>query len=134
MAAFNTGDIITFKYSKISTHDKAPLLLVIAPLWKNKIHGINIHYLTSQKRELVYAMLNTSFREHSEVLRGYTTFAQLLRSGTLEAALKIPDTFYERFIKAIVRSNAYRTFEPRFISQTRRLDINNEQTKNLILQ
>lgn len=41
-----TGDLVSFRYKGLKVHDPAPMVLVIAPLYENCMHGLNARYLS----------------------------------------------------------------------------------------
>tara|TARA_Y100000310_G_C20585982_1_gene765421 strand:- start:78 stop:371 length:294 start_codon:yes stop_codon:yes gene_type:complete len=91
MAKFNIGDTITFRYNKREARDKNPTLLVVSPLFKNHVHGVNLNYLNDAEREYISKDINSSDKITSEI-------------------------FYEQHVKPRLRSNAYRTYTPRLMS------------------
>ena len=94
MAKFNIGDVITFRYNKIGTNDRNPTLLVVSPLFKNHVHGVNLNYLNENERNLVLENVNKADKGTSEI-------------------------FYEGHVKPRLRSNAYRTYIPRLMGNVK---------------
>src|SRR3990167_1771006 len=123
MISFKAGDIITFRYSKLGAHDPMPVVLVIAPLFNNLVHGINIKYLRpGTERRLLVAILDEEFRKQPIVANELNRFPFLKRTienSDIQNALKIPQAFYYNYIKQIVVSDAYRTYNPALMGAVR---------------
>lgn len=123
MIAFKTGDLITFRYNKIGVHDTAPVVAVIAPLFNNLVHGINVKYLLpGTERRVLLAILDEEFRKNPQIqieLNRFVYLKQLFATEDMENALKIPQAFYTRYIKPIMQSDSYRTYHPMYMSGIR---------------
>jgi hypothetical protein len=132
MIRLNTGDLVTFRYNKIGSTDKTPLVLVIAPFYKNQVHGINVRYLqTSAERRLLVAILDENFRKIPQVAAEISRNIMLrgiLSTNDVQNALRVPQTFYQRYIKPIIRTDAYRIYNPALMYGARTID-----NKQLIL-
>lgn len=117
---FDTGDIISFRYTKITATDKTPMIVVLAPLYEGHVHGINIRYLPAgSERRLLVALTDEELRKTKEMqleLNRVPLLKRLLETDDINNALKIPQAFYERYIKLILRTNAYRKYKPAFMS------------------
>ena len=123
MIVFKTGDLITFRYSKIGVHDTTPVVAVIAPLFNNLVHGINVKYLLpGTERRILLAILDAEFRKNPQVqleLNRFQYLKQILETDDIENALKIPQALYVRYIKPIMQSDSYRTYHPMYMSGIR---------------
>lgn len=126
MLQFKTGDLITFGYNRIGAHDLAPVVVVIAPLYNNLVHGINVKYLLpGTERRILLAILDENFRKIPQVqaeLNRFVYLKQILETDDIENALKIPQAFYHRYIKPIMQSDSYRTYNPVYMSAIRILE------------
>jgi len=108
------GNLITFRYNKTGINDKQPNVLVLG-IYNEKLHGININYLTSSQIK----RLKSAFDQSS--------LANYFRSkkNISESIEKDPLLFYNNYVKKFMRvinTNCYRTYNIKNIKNVKIMD------------
>lgn len=84
------GDIIRFSYP--GGTDPAPVAMYLDN-YKGKIHALNFNYMTKAERRYYFLLFKVNFHKHKVKIS--------------------PLDFYNKYIKTRLRSNAYRTYDPK---------------------
>lgn len=110
------GQIVRFTYKshigatpdEISSDFKE--ILVLHPLWQNKVHGIDLKRITAAEREVLHTIMDPKQRGKPHKISLINDILQ--RMDPLEE-IKNPMTFYSKFVKVFLRNkDAYRTYFP----------------------
>jgi len=111
------GSIIRFSYSGKEVNDSRPLVLVLNPRYKGKLHGLNVSYLTeSNLRKLLGLMRETTQGRIKRLLK--------LRLPLLKADIGDPYRFYHSRLRSFLtgKPDCYRTYKYNGIGGVRIID------------
>src|SRR5580765_4134031 len=93
MASLKSGDIVRFSYNAPDRHDTQPIVLYLDQ-YKGLIHAINFNYASQGERRHFYLLFKVKYYQKQIS----------------------PLSFYKSEIKGKLKSNAYRTYNPKYIS------------------
>ena len=111
------GSIIRFSYSGKEVNDSRPLVLVLNPRWRGKLHGLNISYLKeSNLKQLLNLIKETTQGRIKRLLK--------LRLPLLKADIGDPNKFYHSRLKSFLvgKPDCYRTYTYSGIGGVRIID------------
>ena len=111
------GSIIRFSYSGKEVNDSRPLVLVLNPRWRGKLHGLNISYLKeSNLKQLLELVKETAQGRIKRLLK--------LRLPLLKADIGNPMSFYHSRLKSFLngKPDCYRTYNYGGIGGVRIID------------
>ena len=113
------GSIIRFTYSGKEVTDSRPLVLVLNPRWRGKLHGLNLNYLKEPILKRLWTMVQ-------ETVQGKIERLIKLRLPLLKPDIGNPYSFYhtrlKRFLKGRPNTNAYRTYNYKNVGGVRVID------------
>lgn len=127
---YNVGDIVTFNYGSPRAKDPAPIVMVVAPLYEGKMHGVNLKYLPEQEREMLLRIANPEY--HSRI-GDYVEKLPALQK-VLDKRRDDPETmgskvFYTKYVGGFAnRWNCYRQYRPEFMTNVHKVDLNKFKT------
>jgi len=112
------GSVIRFKYGGKQVTDKQPLVLVLNPKWKGKLHGINVNYLSETDLNKLVKLVKQTLAQKA---------AQFLGFGKrmTKADIGDPFKFYHTRLKMFLGSQSvsmYRTYDINAITNVRLVD------------
>lgn len=112
---FKPGDIIRFTYDPQdvdeNTGDRFKEVLVLNPLWKWKMHGIDLKRLTPAERAVLEAVLDPEQKDKPHHLPLVNDIKR--RMDPIEL-INNPVVFYSKFVKPFLRrADAYRQYVPK---------------------
>lgn len=127
---YNIGDIITFNYGAPKAKDPSPIVLVIAPLYEGKMHGVNLKYLPDKEREMLLRIANPDY--HSKigdyVLR-FPALQKVLNKRKEDPEMMGSKVFYTKYVGGFAnRYNCYRQYRPQFMMNVNKIDLNKFKT------
>lgn len=47
------GTVVLFRYTSPTANDRAPNVLILTPSYQNKVHGLNLRYMTPKEQQMV---------------------------------------------------------------------------------
>lgn len=113
---FQVGSTIRFTYNHPSeaideaTGDRFKEIFVLQPLWRARVHGIDLKRLTAAEREVIRASFDPESKKKPHRLSIVNDI--LKRMDPIEE-IKNPQSFYQKFVKVFLRNkDAYRTYDP----------------------
>ena len=115
------GSIVRFGYSGKNVHDSKPLVLVLHPRYKGKLHGLNLSYIPE-------SVLKSLWKEVQETVQGKIKRLLKMRLPLLKPDIGDPQKFYHSRLKGFLKSKlgktsvAYRLYNSRNISGVRIVD------------
>jgi len=112
VAQVQIGDLVAFSYPAVHqrgtrAHDKFPSVLILHPLWRNNIHGLNFNYLSDDEINMLRMLIDPSFqlkyaenlmRKNPNLMR---EFDRIITQAA-NAVITSPRDFYVRVIKPII--------------------------------
>ena len=117
MIKLNPGDRVRFTYLHPPdavdefTGDQYKEVLVLNPMWMNRVHGIDLKRLTTAEREVLYAIMDPKTKEKPHRL---PLVNDIVRRMDPLTEIKSPQAFYSKFVKVFLRqADAYRQYDPR---------------------
>ena len=132
MAQYQIGDLVAFSYPAVHlqgtrAHDKYPSVLILHPLWRNNIHGLNFNYLGDDEINVLRMLIDPAFqlkyienlqRKNPNLVREFDRII----SNAANAVITSPHDFYNRVIKPFIITRGwdpYRRFRPDKITNLR---------------
>ena len=121
MIKFNPGQVIRFTYNHKQldedSGDRFKEVFVLNPLWRGKMHGIDMKRLTQAERTVLTAVFDPKTKKGMHRIPMVNDI--LRRMNPLEE-VKNPMSFYQKFVKVFLRSkDAYRMYEsPKMLNVT----------------
>tara|TARA_Y100000593_G_scaffold79827_1_gene148748 strand:- start:880 stop:1338 length:459 start_codon:yes stop_codon:yes gene_type:complete len=115
------GAIVRFSYSGKDVNDKRPLVLVLNPRFKGKLHGLNISYISESVLKQMLDLVR-------ETAQGKIRRLIKMRLPLLRADIGDPYRFYHSRLKGFLKSklgktsDAYRTYNYNGVSGIRIID------------
>tara|TARA_B100000287_G_scaffold277967_1_gene261890 strand:+ start:3621 stop:4073 length:453 start_codon:yes stop_codon:yes gene_type:complete len=111
------GSIIRFSYNGKEVNDSRPLVLVLNPRYRGKLHGLNISYLTESNLKQLLNLVK-------ETAQGRIKRLLSLRLPLLKADIGDPYKFYHSRLKGFLRGkpDSYRTYKYGGIGGVRIID------------
>ena len=115
------GSIVRFGYSGKNVHDSKPLVLVLHPRYKGKLHGLNLSYIPE-------SVLKSLWKEVQETVQGKIKRLLKMRLPLLKPDIGNPQKFYHSRLKGFLKSKlgktsaAYRLYISSNISGVRIVD------------
>lgn len=103
------GEIIRFNYKGIHARVKMPMVLVLNPFWRGKVHAVSLDVISDSTLVDLYKIVRETIGAKAQKLLK-------LRLPLIKADIKDPEKFYhtrlKRFIKQKFESNTspYRTY------------------------
>lgn len=115
---FDFGQIIRFTYQHqdvdASTGDKFKEVLVLNPLWNNKLHAIDLQRLSPAERKVLELVLDPEQKDKPSPIPLVNDIKRRMDPIQL---IRNPVAFYSRFIKPFLRGkDAYRQYVPRLMT------------------
>jgi len=125
MARLKIGDLAAFSYPArhlegTRAHDKYPSVLVLHPLWKNNVHGLNFNYLSDDEINVIRMLIDPGFqlkyienlsKKNPNLVR---EFDRIIGSAG-NAVITSPYDFYSRVIRPFIITRGwdpYRRYVP----------------------
>jgi len=95
----NPGDVLRFNYTSKNHTDDSPIILYL-DYFEGKVHGVNMNYMSQAQRRYYYLLFKVKY-----------------------AKKKLsPLDFYTSEIKGRLRQNSYRTYLPKFMKGTTKVN------------
>ena len=115
------GSIVRFSYGGKKVTDSKPLVLVLHPRYKGKLHGLNLSYIPE-------SVLKSLWKEVQETVQGKIKRLLKMRLPLLKPDIGDPQKFYHSRLKGFLKSKlgktsvAYRLYNSSNISGVRIVD------------
>lgn len=124
MAAYNSGDLVTFTYSSPTAHDPHPIVLVVTPRWDGFLHAVNLKKLPDREREMLLRIVNPNYHSVTgNYVEKIPALQRILEKRRMDPEHVSSKEFYQRYVSGFVnRYNSYRKYKPEYISGVRILD------------
>ena len=115
------GHIVMFNYTGEDVNTRRPLVLVLNPSWKSKLHGIKLDAVPEAALQRLYSLVKEKRMDKiRKLLR--------LRLTLLSSSIINPERFYKKKIKSWMQrdfktvGNPYRTYSRKGITSIRLID------------
>jgi len=109
LTKIQAGQIIRFNYTGDYAHVKRPLVLVLNPNWRGKLHAVTLDYLSDDVLKKLYTIVKETIGEKIKKLLK-------LRLPLLKPDIADPEKFYYNRLKPFIKINfdigesPYRTY------------------------
>ena len=120
-ADVRAGNIVRFNYSGEKAHIRRPLVFVLHPRFRNKLHGLVLDHISD---DLLKKLANIT----KETITGRLQKLTNLRLPLLKADIQDPRRFYETRLKQFIKTyfpegeSPYRTYNVSGITNMRAID------------
>ena len=122
---YKVGDIITFNYGAPGAKDTSPIVLVVAPLYNGKMHGVNLKYLPEKEREMLLRRANPDY--HSKIgdyVFKFPALKKVLDKRREELNTMGSKAFYVKYVGGFAnRYNCYRQYKPEYMMNIHKIDM-----------
>lgn len=115
------GQIIRFNYKGKNARVKRPLVLVLNPIYRGKLHAITLDYISDRLLKILYNLVTEKLSAKIRKLTG-------LRLPLLKADIGNPRAFYEKQMKRFINTyyrgqeSPYRTYNRGGMTNVRIID------------
>lgn len=121
LTALKPGQIVRFNYKGKHARVSRPLVLILNPYYKRKLHAITLDYISDVLLKKLYGLVREKVGTKIQRLTG-------LRLPLLKADVGNPQTFYGKQMKTFINSyyngkeSPYRTYERSGMTNVRVID------------
>lgn len=121
LTTLKPGQIVRFNYKGQYARVSRPLVLILNPFYKGKLHAISLDYISDRLLKILYNLVSEKLSAKIQKFTG-------LRLPLLKADIGNPQTFYEKQMKKFIHSyyqgkeSPYRTYERRNMTNVRVVD------------
>jgi len=121
LTTLKPGQIVRFNYKGKYARVSRPLVLVLNPYFRGKMHAISLDYISDRLLKILYKLVSEKISGKIQKLTG-------LRLPLLKADIGNPQTFYDKQMKRFIKSyyegkeSPYRTYERKGMTNVRVID------------
>lgn len=121
LTTLKPGQIIRFNYKGKKVRVSRPLVLILNPYYKGKMHAITLDYISDRLLKILYDLVREKIAGKIQRLTG-------LRLPLLKADIGNPQTFYYKQMKRFIntyykgKESPYRTYNRSGMTNVRTID------------